>query len=177
MNFPSARICLALTVSLLLHLALLAGRLPVPASARPERIEVRLNIPDSAPPPAPDVFEKNTLAPETAAPPAPLPPPVAAPKHAATKSARLKAAEEQHAIRKLSEHILYPQAAIDANHEGTVHLLLKLDVDGNILHASVAAGSGHPELDHAALQSALRAGRLNGGGRAEIILPITFRLQ
>lgn len=177
MNSPSARIYLALTASLLLHLALLAGRLPAAAPARPERIEVRLNLPDSPAPPAPDVFEKNTLASETAAPLAPPPPPMATPKPAAAKPARLKAAEEQHAIRKLSEHILYPQAAIDANHEGTVHLLLKLDANGNILHASVAAGSGHPELDHAALQSALRAGRLNGGGRAEIILPITFRLQ
>lgn len=180
MKPPSARLCLALTASLLLHLTLLAGRLPAAAPEKPPRIEARLLIPESRPQPeaAPDpaVFEKNTLAPETrqpeTAPPAPSPRP-----RAATPPARLKAGDEQRALRKLSEHILYPQAAVEAGHEGTVHLLLRLDAHGTILHASVAAGSGHPELDHAALQSALRAGQLNAGGRTEIILPITFRLQ
>lgn len=175
MNSPSARICLALTVSLLLHLALLAGRLPAAAPPKPPRIEARLLIPEAMPEaqPDPEVFEKNTLAPETRM-PEPSP---AKPKTPATQPSRLKANDEQRALRKLSEHILYPQAAIDAGHEGTVHLLLKLDAHGSLLHASVAAGSGYPELDHAALQSALRAGRLNAGGRTEIILPITFRLQ
>lgn len=125
-------------------------------------------------PPVPDLFEKNTLAREETR---PEPPPKAAPKAPAGKPARLKAADEQRAVRKLSEHVLYPQAAIDANHEGTVHLLLKLDQNGAILQASIAAGSGYPELDHAALQSALRAGYINTGGRTEVILPITFRLQ
>lgn len=176
MNSPSARICLALTVSLLLHLALLAGRLPAAAPPKSPRIEARLLIPEARPlpevPPDPGVFEKNTLAPETTKPE----PPTQA-RTPAARPSRLKASDEQRALRKLSEHILYPQAAIDAGHEGTVHLLLKLDPHGVILHASIAAGSGHPELDHAALQSALRAGQLNSGGRAEIILPVTFRLQ
>ncbi|MDE2599192.1 MAG: TonB family protein [Rhodocyclaceae bacterium] len=177
---PSAtRICLALTLSALLHLALLGGRWSAPAPIKPVRLEARLAIPEPSPaappaPPAPDIFEKNTLAPEETR-PAPTPKPV--PKAQAGKPARLKSADEQRAVRKLSEHILYPQAAIEAGHEGTVHLLLKFDASGAILEASVAAGSGYPELDHAALQSALRAGRLNTGGRTEIILPITFRLQ
>lgn len=176
MNSPSARICLALTVSLLLHLALLAGHLPAATPPKPPRIEARLLIPEAKPlpevPPDPEVFEKNTLAPETT-----KPEPPAQARAPATRPSRLKASDEQRALRKLSEHILYPQAAIEAGHEGTVHLLLKLDAHGVILHASIAAGSGHPELDHAALQSALRAGQLNTGGRAEIILPVTFRLQ
>lgn len=176
MKPPSARICLALMVSLLLHVALLAGRLPVAAPDQPPRLEARLLIPEAKPQPEvapdPEVFEKNTLAPEIrqAEPPA-------RPKASTTPPSRLKTNDEQRALRKLSEHILYPQTAIDAGHEGTVHLLLKLDTHGTILQASVAASSGHPELDHAALQSALRAGRLNTGGRAEFILPITFRLQ
>lgn len=175
----STRIRLALTVSVLLHLALLAGRMPVPAPQAPMRLDVNLRVPlpEEKPPepalPEPELFEKNTIVKE--APPRPVEPP---PKVAEQKRpARLKAAEEQHALRKLSEHILYPQAAVDAGHEGTVHLLLKLDANGVILHASIAAGSGHPELDHAAIQAALRAGRLNAGGRPEFILPITFRLQ
>ncbi|HWT54191.1 MAG TPA: TonB family protein [Rhodocyclaceae bacterium] len=169
----SARICLALAVSAVLHLVLLAGHLPKPAPAQPVRLEARLVVPETKAepvPPAPDIFEKNTLATEPAAPPP-------APKPATAKPSRLKAADEQRALRKLSEHILYPQTAVDAGHEGTVHLMLKLDAGGVILQASIAASSGYPELDHAALQSALRAGRINTGGRTEVILPITFRLQ
>lgn len=171
---------LALAVSVLLHLALLAARLPTPAPTPPTRLDVHLAAPEIeekppiAQPLEPELFEKNTIVQDEA----PKPRPVEPPKPAEQKRpARLKAAEEQHALRKLSEHILYPQAAVDAGHEGTVHLHLKLDASGNIQQASVAASSGHPELDHAALQAALRAGRLNAGGRSEIILPITFRLQ
>ena len=179
MMSSSTRISLALAISALLHLALLAARMPAPTPVKSMRLEARLVIPDikeSAPPPAPDIFEKNTLAPEEkhSRPPVPLQP---APQSSSGKPARLKAADEQRALRKLSEHILYPQTAVDAGHEGTVHLMLKLDPDGIILEASVAASSGYPELDHAALQSALRAGRINTGGRSEVILPITFRLQ
>ena len=176
----SSRFGLALTVSVLLHLALLAGRLPAPAPAAPVRLDVRLMVPEIPEQPeekiapAPEIFEKNTIAPETVKAPEPVSKPT---PNLNSKPARLKTSEEQQALRKLSEHILYPQAAVDAGHEGTVHLLLKLDSTGLILHASVAAGSGHPELDHAALQAALRAGRINGGGRNEILLPITFRLQ
>lgn len=146
------------------------------------RLDVHLAAPEieetqpASQPLEPELFEKNTIVKEDA--PKPLPQPIEPPKPAEQKRpARLKAAEEQHALRKLSEHILYPQAAVDAGYEGTVHLHLKLDASGNIQQASVAASSGHPELDHAALQAALRAGRLNAGGRSEIILPITFRLQ
>lgn len=176
----SSRIRLALTVSVLLHLALLAGRLPTPAPSPPMRLDVRLMVPEVEDKveerivPEPEAFEKNTIAPEITQPAVSSPKP---PTHSNNKPARLKASEEQQALRKLSEHILYPQTAVDNGHEGTVHLLLKLDAAGLILHASVAAGSGHPELDHAALQAALRAGRINSGGRSEIILPITFRLQ
>lgn len=174
------RIRLALTVSVLLHLALLAGHIPSPAQQPPMRLNVHLRVPEpeekpqESVRPAPEIFEKNTIAQDEVLRPAEPPPPKPV---AQQRPARLKAAEEQHALRKLSEHILYPQTAVDAGHEGTVHLLLKLDANGGILHASIAAGSGHPELDHAAMQAALRAGRLNAGGRAEFILPITFRLQ
>jgi TonB family protein len=176
----SSRIGLALTVSVLLHLALLAGRLPAPATSPPMRLDVRLMVPEveekieekSIPEPA--LFEKDTIAQETTKAPEVRP---KTQTSSGGKPTRLKTSEEQQALRKLSEHILYPPAAVDAGHEGTVHLLLKLDATGLILHASIAASSNHPELDHAALQAALRAGRINGGGRNEIILPITFRLQ
>lgn len=176
----SSRIFLALTGSVLLHLVLLAGRLPVHTPPPPMRLDVKLMVPEIAdkveekPSADPTLFEKNTITPEQPPPPKPVPQTIPSPN---SKPTRLRSAEEQRALRKLSEHILYPQAAVDAGHEGTTHLLLKLDANGLILHASIAAGSGHPELDHAALQAALRAGRINSGGRSEIILPITFRLQ
>ena len=182
----SSRIYLALAASALLHVALLAGQWPAAAPVKPARLDARLVIPqvpeEKAPPPAPEILEKNTIATEEdIRTPKPVQPQAAQPtppKPATDKApTRMKAAEEQRALRKLSEHILYPQAAVDAGHEGTVHLLLKLDASGAILHASIAAGSGHPELDHAAVQAALRAGRLNTGGKTEVILPITFRLQ
>lgn len=170
----ATRLRLALTLSVLFHLALLAGRLPLPAPEQAVRLEVKLAVPEVAEeaPPDPALLEKNTLAPET---PSPLLQP--SPTRQATTPGRLKAAAEQSALRKLSEHVLYPQAAVDAGLEGTVHLLLRLDTAGSILHASIAASSGHPELDHAAVQAALRSGRLNTGGLTEVILPITFRLQ
>lgn len=181
MTSSCSRLWAALIVSALLHTALLAARMPAATLPKQERLNVKLAVPEVAPtpqepppPPDPEVFEKNTIAPETPAePPKPKPPSTPA----SGKPARLKANDEQRALRKLSEHILYPQAAVDANHEGTVHLLLKLDANGLILDVDIAASSGHAELDHAAVASALRAGRLNAGGRTDIILPITFRLQ
>lgn len=173
----ATRLCLALTISVLFHLALLAGRLPASAPRQPVRLDVKLAVPPAVPEEAPAadpaLLEKNTIAQEEP-PPALKPPPRSSQAHA---PARLQAPAEQRALRKLSEHVLYPQAAVDAGLEGTVHLLLRLDTAGSILHASIAASSGHPELDHAAVQAALRSGRLNTGGLTEVILPITFRLQ
>lgn len=176
MTFPAARIYIALTASALLHLALLAGRLPAAALPKPTRLEVQLlPVPDkrseAIPATDPGLLEKNTLEPaETAA---PAPPP----KHEVSKTpARVPPEKKSPTPRKLSDYIVYPPEAKALGHEGTVHLLLKLDPSGLILQASVAAGSGYPELDDAALKAALHAGRFAAGGRSELILPITFRL-
>lgn len=174
---PPSRLLLALTGSLLLHLAVLAAQLLAPPKAPPVRLEVRLQVPEPPPPEAPPPetapLDKNTLAPETVS---AEPPPKPQPKPS-EKPGRLKQPEEQKALRKLADYILYPQAAVDAGHEGTVHLLLKLDPNGTVLAASVAASSGHAILDHAAIQAALRAGRIPSAGKREVILPVTFRLQ
>lgn len=198
MYLPRPRFCLALAASLLLHLALLAGHWPAPALKPTLRLEARLVVPEAAenakdkPLADPGILEKNTLDSDEPAQPPPQPPPLLrkptpAPQDAAKRTSEVRppplppaqdpATAARHALRKLSEYILYPAAAKAAGHEGTVHLLIRVDADGIVNEASVAASSGYPELDHAAVEAALRAGRLDTGGRRELLLPITFRLQ
>lgn len=181
---PSSRFCLALAASALLHLALLGGRLPprTHAAALPMRLDARLMVPPTpAPAPDPGILEKDTIATATQttprrvlrAPPV-LHPPAPSPSPRPAPDPRTAA---QQALRKLSDYILYPPEAKAAGHEGTVHLLLRIEPDGRVREVSVAASSGFPELDHAAVEAALRAGRIDGGGRSELLLPVTFRLQ
>lgn len=180
---PSSRFCLALAASALLHLALLGGRLPTRthAAAPPMRLDARLMVPPAPVPPDPGILEKDTIATaEEEAPPRVLrAPPVS---HPPATTRRVPAAPDPHtaaqqALRKLSDYILYPPEAKAAGHEGTVHLLLRVEADGRVREVSVAASSGFPELDHAAVEAALRAGRIDAGGRSELLLPVTFRLQ
>ncbi len=176
---PAFRLPLAIALSILLHLALIAGQLVTPAPEKPIRLNVRLVVPAPAPeegtstitPPEPDILNKNTIATgtDTAA--------VQPNTLRANKQGRLKAPQENQALRRISAYVVYPPTAVEAGLEGTTHLLIKLDANGTILHASVAATSGHPELDHAAVNAALRAGRIESGGRSEILIPMTFRLQ
>ena len=148
----------------------------------PPRLEVKLITPIQAPIAVPDldVLEKNTLDKEAKeAPPVLTPPPTPTPTPANPKTPpkRLPAKQEQTALRKFSEYIIYPQAAVDAGREATVHLLLSLTPEGLITAASIAASSGHRDLDEAALAAIRQAGRINVGGKTEFILPVTFRLQ
>ncbi|HTH95274.1 MAG TPA: TonB family protein [Rhodocyclaceae bacterium] len=169
---PVARLSLALVVSAVLHLALLAKGTVAPASQQ------RLNVTLVQPPPRaltpdtadPSILDKNTIATAEKAPQPPKP-------AANPRPSRMRAAQEAQALRKLSQYVLYPPEAISANHEGTVHLLLKCDADGNILSVNVAAGSGYPELDDAAVRAAMHAGRIATGGKSNVIIPITFQLQ
>ncbi|MBK9596331.1 MAG: energy transducer TonB [Rhodocyclales bacterium] len=58
-----------------------------------------------------------------------------------------------------------------------MRLLLTLDGNGAIRDAQVAAGSGHPILDEAAIKAALAMGSLPDAGAREVILPVVFRLR
>lgn len=173
---------LAIAASLLLHGTLLLGQWPQSAPPPVSRLEVKLITPP-VPPPAPELLEKNTLvqAEEETPPPAPPPPPPALNKKASPQllppAKRLPEQHEQRALRKVSEYIIYPQAAVDAGREGTVHVLLSLTSEGVVTAASVAASSGHRDLDEAALAAIRHVGRINVGGKTEFILPFTFRLQ
>ena len=52
-----------------------------------------------------------------------------------------------------------------------------LDGNGAIRDAQVAAGSGHPLLDDAAVRAAFAMGSLPEAGAREVILPVVFRLR
>jgi len=80
-------------------------------------------------------------------------------------------------LARLSKTLLYPPEALRRGLEGEVVLLLQLDDGGRIVDASVAASSGHPILDDAALRAALRLGGLgeSSAGKA-ILLPVRFKL-
>ena len=61
--------------------------------------------------------------------------------------------------------------------EGEVRLILKLGADGVVDDVSIAASSGYPILDNAAIKAAYAMGRLAGTTSRELILPVIFRLQ
>jgi protein TonB len=172
----SPRLLLALALSLALHGSLvlpdLLKRLSV--APPPPALQAVLRLP-----PKPEVAPvepllKNTLDAEEAKPalkPAPpTPPPRVAPKTVARREVRA-------AQRKLSEHLFYPPEAIARGIEGEVRLILTLSADGAVENVSIAASSGYPVLDNAAIKAAYAMGALTGASSRELILPVIFRLQ
>ena len=172
----SPRLIFALAFSLALHAGLvlpdLLGRLAVNRPRPALQAVLRLPPKPEAPPPAEPLL-KNTLAPEET-PPAVKPPPPAAPPAKPKTSAKR---EVQAAQRKLSQHLFYPPEAIARGIEGEVRLILKLSADGAVENVSIAASSGSPLLDNAAIKAAYAMGSLTGANSRELILPVIFRLQ
>ena len=83
----------------------------------------------------------------------------------------------QAAQRKLSKHVFYPPEAVSRGLEGDVRLIVKLASDGRIDDVQLAASSGHPLLDNAAIRAAYAMGSLAGASGRELIVPVYFRLQ
>lgn len=172
----SPRLIFALALSLALHGGLvvpdLVKRLVV-APPRPAlQAVLRLPpIPEAAPA---EPLLKNTIDPEEAPPAVKSPPPPAAPQ---AKPKAVAKREVQVAQRKLSQHLFYPPEAVARGIEGEVRLIVKLSADGAVESVSVAASSGHPLLDNAAIKAAYAMGRLTGATSRELILPVIFRLQ
>ncbi len=121
---------------------------------------------------------KNTLDPEDTPPtplvtpvePKPVTPPSPAPRNTVQREARL-------AQRKLNEHLFYPPEAVAQGIEGEVRLILRLGANGAVNDISIAASSGYPVLDNAAIKAAYAMGQLTGVTSRELILPVIFRLQ
>ena len=173
------RLSVALGLSLLLHAAVMGwpGR-PHAKADRPAVLEARL-LP-SLPPPRAEPLLKDTLASQDVRKPAPAPVASPPPRHPGSHPARpakLDKPREQAAQRKLAAHLYYPEEAVEQGLEGEVRLLLALDAAGRILSVEIAAGSGHPILDRAAMAAARAMGSLPDAGVKEFILPVVFRLQ
>lgn len=173
-----SRLTIALTLSLALHgVVLLPGFLQqLTAPPRPPALQATLRRPalPPEPPPLADPLLKNTLDREDA----PVPRTAPAPATQAPAAARISEKRRvQAAQRKLSEHLFYPSEAVARGLQGEVRLILKLSATGAIDNVAIAASSGHPILDNAAIRAAYAMGRLGGEGARELILPVIFRLQ
>lgn len=171
---PSPRLTFAFLTSILLHLAVLLPpqtrppNAPAVPAATPAVLETVLRpVPVAA-----ESVLKNTLDTQTKiATPSPSPAPL--PK----KNKIARRPTQDGAARKLASHVFYPPEAVAKGWEGEVRLLLTLDDRGNVKEVDLAASSGHPILDQAALRAAWTMGRLPGVDRHELILPVVFRLH
>lgn len=175
----SPRLIFALALSLALHGGLVVPDLVKRLAVAPPRpaLQAVLRLPPKpeTPPPAEPLLKNTIDAEET--PPAVKPPPPPPPPAAPQAKARAVKREVQVAQRKLSQHLFYPPEAIARGIEGEVRLIVKLSADGAVENVSVAASSGHPLLDNAAIKAAYAMGRLTGATSRELILPVIFQLQ
>ena len=172
----SPRLLLALALSLALHGGLVLPDLVKRLAAAPPRPALQAVLrppPKPEPPPPADPLLKNTIDPEDTPPALKPVPPAAAP--AVPKSVAKR--EVKAAQRKLSEHLFYPPEALARGLEGEVRVLVRLTADGAVDDVSVAASSGYPILDNAAIRAAWAMGALTGASSRELILPVIFRLE
>ena len=172
------RLFLALALSFVLHGGLLVPDILKRLSVAPPRpaLQAALRLPPTLPLPE-TPFEpllKNTLDAEEV--PKIAKPPASAPQQVSNKNAAARR-DVQLAKRKLSTTQFYPTQAVERGIEGDVRLILKLSADGSVEEVSVAASSGYPILDNAAIKAAYAMGRLTGVSARELILPVSFRLE
>ena len=177
----SARLIIALALSLVLHGSLLlSGALPSSRSRPAPTLQASLRLPPDVdrlpePPPVAETLLKNTL--EDARPARPAVPPVPPPSKENSKSPRPAAIErrEMEAVRKkLSEYVFYPEQARKLGQEGTVELFVELSGDGRVEDVRVVASSGFPILDNAAIKGFYAVGRFPGKSR---VWHYTFQLE
>lgn len=173
------RLILALALSLAVHSALFLPDILKRFSVAPPRpaLQATLRLPPLPEMPTADPLLKNTIDPEEA-PQVDTPPPPLTPARPPVAQAKSMARREvQVAQRKLSEHLFYPPEAVARGLEGEVRVIVKLGADGSVDDVGIAASSGHPILDNAAVKAAYAMGRLAGSSSRELILPVIFRLQ
>lgn len=178
----SRRLILAIALSLALHGGLL---LPdalkrLTAAPPPPALQATLRLPPR-PETSAEPLLKNTLddepAPKTVKAPTPAPEPKKSAAKPQPKTKPVIKREVQAAQKKLAQHLYYPPEAVARGIEGEVRLRITLTEDGSIADVNIAASSGHPILDNAAIKAAYATGRLSGATTRELILPVIFRLQ
>lgn len=169
------RLTLALALSLALHGGLLLPDLlkRLPVAPPPPALQALLRLPPKPEAVATEPLLKNTLDNEEAPQIAKLPPPPVQ----QLKPGNALRRDVQVARKKLSKTQFYPLEAVSQGIEGDVHLILKLSADGSVDDVGIAASSGHPILDNAAIKAAYAMGKLTGVTSRELILPVIFRLQ
>ncbi|MDR1934369.1 MAG: energy transducer TonB [Candidatus Accumulibacter sp.] len=165
----SRPLIIALTLSLVLHGGVLSLGAPrfFPAPRAPA-LQASLRLPDlaklSEPPPGAEALLKNTIEediPERPLPPPP--PPLPAREKRKTPAPSPADPRQMEAVRKkLSEYVFYPEQARRLGLEGTVTLFVELSGDGRVEDVRVAASSGFPILDNAAVKGFYAVGRLPG---------------
>lgn len=188
------RLFLAASLSLFLHALLFwpAGsqgqRPPPPASLQASLRPVAQPLPESPPPPIPDLSLKQPVpsgkegqeAPPQARPAAGTP----------LKSGRLVKSPtgkeapgqwrdqvRQHLHSLQRQGLFYPAEAIARGEQGEVLVLLLLDESGQVAAARVEQGSGYPLLDAAALRAVRSLSTLPADAPRESLLPVRFRLR
>lgn len=177
----------AICFSLLLHAAPFLSELwwPKPPAAPVARakppVQARLVIPDTVEFLPPEPAKPKTSAP-TEKPP--LPPVDRKPaQNPALARVDRKPGENWTAqLRKQfagqqEAGLFYPESAIQAGLEGEVLVLVLLDSEGKVVAARVEEGSGHAELDAAALAAVRRLRALPADAPRETLLPIRFQLK
>jgi len=174
----SPRLLLALALSLALHGGLvlpdLVKRLAV--APPPPALQARLRPLPVAEIRPDEPLLKNTIDREETVPELkPAPPAAPKPERMAPKTVVKR--EVKAAQRKLSQHLFYPPEAIARGLEGEVRLIVKLSADGAVDDVGIAASSGYPILDNAAVKAAYAMGSLTGATSRELILPVIFRLE
>lgn len=195
---PAARLRLALALSLLLHLPLLAtgsrDDRPTNRLAPVGTTELALELLDTrraetrSSPRVPQLHTSDRPALPAAVPlAAPTPAsaevvPVSGEAARADTAARRRLAH-QYLAAQLAHYFSYPALARRQGWEGQVLLALTIEPDGQLDNLQVARSSGYAVLDAAALHALQRVGRLSAaadwlaGSTLDMQLPVIYRLS
>lgn len=175
MTRTNFRLLLALTFSLLLHIApFIRDFVPQPKKPPPPTLQASLKPPLPAPPPVPLSLEK----------PAPAAKAEASKKSVTTNSSKTPAETKKwldnvkQQLKKQHERgEFYPAEAIAQGLEGEVLVLMLLDNDGQVAASRVEQSSGYKILDNAALQAVRALRSVPADAPRETLLPVRFRLR
>ena len=176
------RLILALTLSLILHLAPLLNEIaaPAPPPAKAGPIEAQLRpAPKQAPLMMPEQPAVHESAPhQKSVIPKKAPKPQITQQHPLPTRVKSWQDEVKRQIKKLDERgLFYPADAIARGLEGEALVLLIIDENGKVSAARLEQGSGHRILDEAALRAVRSLHSLPTDAPHETLLPVRFRLN